>query len=72
MNRPARAIWNVSGGQKVSNAHLVVMLQTRGIFKPGHVCWNVVSAGTRLVLRQAPSCTERGSLCQSGFGRRTW
>ncbi len=72
MKRPALYIWSVSGGQKVLNAHPVFRLVTRGVFRPDHACWNVVSAGTKLVLQRALSCTERGSLCQSGFGLRTW
>ena len=72
MRWPALAIWSVSGGQKVSNAHPVVGSVTRGVFRPDHACWHVVSADTKLVLQRARSCTERGSPCQSGFGLRTW
>ena len=67
MRWPALAIWSVSGGQKVSHAHPVVGSVTRGVFRPDHACWHVVSADTKLVLQRARSCTERGSPCQVWF-----
>ena len=45
MRPPALATWSVSGGQKVLNAHPVVRLVIRGVFKPDHAYWNVVSEG---------------------------
>ncbi len=69
---PALTTWSVSGGQKVLNAPPVVRSVSRGAFRSDHAYWNVVSAGTRLVLQLALSCTERGSPYRSGFGLRTW
>lgn len=72
MKHPALTTWSVFDGQKVSNAHPVIKSAIHGIFKLDHAYWNVVSVDTKLVLQRVLLCIERGSLCQSGFGPRTW
>jgi len=72
MRQPALSIWSVSGGQKVSNAHTVVRLVIRIVFRPGRACLNVVNASAKSALQRAPLCTKHGSHCQSGSGLRTW
>jgi len=66
------AMWSVFDGLRGSNVHPVANSVNRGVFKPDHVFLNVVSAGNKLVLQRALSCTELSSLCRSGFGLRTW
>lgn len=43
MRQPAPSIWSASGGQKVSNAHTVVRLVFRIVFRPGRACLNMSS-----------------------------
>ena len=47
------AILSVSDGRKVSNAHLVVMSVSLGIFRRDHEFWNVANAGSKSVLQLA-------------------
>jgi len=65
-------IWNVSGGQKVSNVHTAVRLVIHIVFRLGCACLNVVNASAKSALQRAQLCTKHGNLCRFGFGQRIW